>query len=665
MYGSPVAIAQSWPSQEPYHVVPNQQRRNGRYCSDIVYLRRDDVGVERLKYPILVPSTGDGTSGWQLHPHRILAETYDAAVDESNHQGILGNKPTETVHVNSHGSSSRERDISEPPIGRNPPYGNGFSAKVEFPYFEGVDPCSWLRKCNRYFQYHNITDPQQKLESAVLHLNGKAESWFFSYHVSKGRVSWSEFTEEICKRFEGSENSKLNLIREFKKIEQKGTVDEYLEKFEELKTWVLIRNPSIPEEFFLEFFIEGLKDDIRHTVKLLDPYSFSKAIEKARHQENTIEAQIKKGRNQWSRTTVPSNSSQWGNTSTMTSYRNGGTNSGGNQRDKLFETRRAQGLCYKCGEKYHQGHVCRPKQLNAMDAYMESGEEGQDGVIGEQVEEQMEIPEEEIIEGTISLNALSGTEVPNTISLRGEAKKNKLTLLVDSGSTHSFLDMETAKKVGCHIKEASTMRVTVANGGHLMSRYCCPNFKWKIQGIEFEDTFRILKLGGNDMVLGGDWMRAHNPVLLDFEEYKIQVSHKGKRVELKGIYHQAELKVMTANGVKQLCKKGQAIWAHLFTLSATKAQEEKNIPEDIAQILEQFPDVFLEPTSLPPRRQHDHYIPLKPDSAPVSIRPYRYNFFQKNEIEKQVKDMVQNGIIQPSHSPFSSPVLLVKNKDGS
>lgn len=75
---------------------------------------------------------------------------------------------------------------------------------------------------------------------------------------------------------------------EFKKIEQTGTVDEYLEKFEELKAWVLIRNPTIPEEFFLEFFIEGLREDIRHTVRLLEPFSFSKAIKKARHQEKVL-----------------------------------------------------------------------------------------------------------------------------------------------------------------------------------------------------------------------------------------------------------------------------------------------------------------------------------------------------------------------------------------
>lgn len=167
------------------------------------------------------------------------------------------------------------------------------------------------------------------------------------------------------------------------------------------------------------------------------------------------------------------------------------------------------------------------------------------------------------------------------------------------------------------------------------------------------------------MILGGDWMKGHNPILLDFIEYKVQVTHKGKRVELRGIYHQWELKSMTATGVKHLLKKGQAIWAHLFTISAAEAQLEENIPAAIQQVLKEFPDVFSEPKTLPPRRNHDHFIPLKAETNLVSIRPYRYNFFQKNEIEKQVNEMLQNGIIQPSHSPFSSPVLLVKKNDGS
>jgi hypothetical protein len=49
----------------------------------------------------------------------------------------------------------------------------------------------------------------------------------------------------------------------------------------------------------------------------------------------------------------------------------------------------------------------------------------------------------------------------------------------------------------------------------------------------------------------------------------------------------------------------------------------------------------------------------------VNIRAYRYPPSLKDEIERQVNTMLDQGLIQPSKSPFSSLVLLVRKKDGS
>lgn len=74
--------------------------------------------------------------------------------------------------------------------------------------------------------------------------------------------------------------------------------------------------------------------------------------------------------------------------------------------------------------------------------------------------------------------------------------------------------------------------------------------------------------------------------------------------------------------------------------------------------------VFAEPIGLPPPRSFDHSITLH-NPTPVSVRPYRYPYFQKAEIERIVGELLQSGVTRPSQSPFSSPVLLVRKADGS
>ena len=72
----------------------------------------------------------------------------------------------------------------------------------------------------------------------------------------------------------------------------------------------------------------------------------------------------------------------------------------------------------------------------------------------------------------------------------------------------------------------------------------------------------------------------------------------------------------------------------------------------------------LPPQGLPPRRACDHWIPLLPGAQPINIRPYRHSPDTKNEIERQVKELLASGIIQHSNSPFASPAILVRKKDG-
>ena len=92
---------------------------------------------------------------------------------------------------------------------------------------------------------------------------------------------------------------------------------------------------------------------------------------------------------------------------------------------------------------------------------------------------------------------------------------------------------------------------------------------------------------------------------------------------------------------------------------------ETPVPPAVQELLQQHHTVFKDPQTLPPHRPLDHEIHLIPGVVPVNCRPYRYSPLQKDEIERQVSEMLKAGLITPSISPFASPVLLVKKKDGT
>lgn len=52
-------------------------------------------------------------------------------------------------------------------------------------------------------------------------------------------------------------------------------------------------------------------------------------------------------------------------------------------------------------------------------------------------------------------------------------------------------------------------------------------------------------------------------------------------------------------------------------------------------------------------------------NAPLRQRPYRVSAKERQVISEHVDDMLQRGVIRPSHSPWASPVVLVTKKDGS
>jgi hypothetical protein len=116
--------------------------------------------------------------------------------------------------------------------------------------------------------------------------------------------------------------------------------------------------------------------------------------------------------------------------------------------------------------------------------------------------------------------------------------------------------------------------------------------------------------------------------------------------------------------MEKLLKKGHSgVIAQLHDIQST---ETPHVPQDLQSLLSKHQTIFSTPQGLPPSQGvHDHSIPLVLRSLPPNIRPYRHPFAHKNEIEKMVQELLTVGIIHPSMSPYSSPVIMVLKKEGS
>ena len=110
-------------------------------------------------------------------------------------------------------------------------------------------------------------------------------------------------------------------------------------------------------------------------------------------------------------------------------------------------------------------------------------------------------------------------------------------------------------------------------------------------------------------------------------------------------------------------KEQLGVISQLCSLDVQKSYS--SISLDLQRVLDNHSKVFYIPKGTLPIRDHDHVIHLIPRSVPPNIRPYRYPYAQKSEIECMVAKMLEAGIIQPSQSSFSAPVVLVHKKDGS
>ena len=329
-------------------------------------------------------------------------------------------------------------------------------------------------------------------------------------------VTWEELTQALCVRFGPSDYEDFD--EALAKLRQTGTVREYKMQFERLAAWV----HNWLETALLGSYIGGLKEEIRSKVKLFRPTTLLHATSLARLQEDKLQ---KLRRPLLKTALLPTPPPKSGPTNTSMPRLPPGTDFKRLTQSEM-QARRDKGLCYNCDERFAPGHRCKKQQVFLLETLTEPKEE-EGSVVEIKEDDEPTCPE-------ISLHALSGIAIPHTMRVTGLIDGTRLHILIDSRSTHNFVNSRVAKKPRCRPVTASAFEVLVANGERLWCDEIFLAVPLEIQGYRFETSMYPLQLQGSDAVLGMQWLRSLGRVIHDWEKLTMEFTVAGQDYVIRG-----------------------------------------------------------------------------------------------------------------------------------
>ncbi|KAJ1407426.1 Retrotransposon gag domain [Sesbania bispinosa] len=449
-------------------------------------------------------------------------------------------------------------------------------ARIDFPRFNGENVNQWLYQCNNFFSIDNTPDPI-RVQLAIVHLEGRALQWHttLSKTLNCSSLCWADYAQLVIARFGDVCDDPM---AELMQLRQKSSVVEYHKEFDSIITRL-----SLPENYTLSCFLARMYEAANA------PTSLSNAKNVVGSSNNAGIVKNQKGllgvKPVSAPKPIPSTSSQ---KETATSkFKTGKTLT-----PTFMSERRANGLCYFCDEPYSHEHSLTHKKLQVH--------------VLEVLEDKETVEEPSVLaefydadELQISVHALSGVANFKTMRVTGHYQKHPVHILIDSGSTHNFLDIGFAKRYGCRIEDLDPINVVVADGYKLPISSIVRNFTWRLQNTIFTSDIMLIPLGGYDLVLGIEWLVTLGDIVWNFEKLQMEFKINGKRHVLRGsaqggiktIRKQQVGKVL-AEGVHlsmiHLCGGGEGL---LQSLTAHSNQPQ--LPPRIVDLLTEFDDSDL------------------------------------------------------------------------
>lgn len=366
---------------------------------------------------------------------------------------------------------------------------------------------TWLSRCEQFFHgQHTVED--EKIWIAAFHLTDEAQECYTHAEEAYGTPLRRRFKEMVELRFSPPlRHNKLGTLAELRRA---GSVADYQEKFMSL----LSRAGPLMEVQKIELFTAGLQGKLRIDVELEAPASLDTAMSLARAYELRVQIEdpvpIEPAKPPArAPATRPAASPAAPHVAPIAAVASAPAAPAAAARaaapvraarvarrtltPEEMQSQCEAGLCFNCDEKFTPGHRC--KRLFWL--YAPSADDNETNP-----------PNAEDGDPGISLYAMAGVRLPGseTMQLHITINGKRLVALLDSGSTHNFINADVATDPNMLLSPCHGLRVCIANGDHLECSGVARNVMFLVGNEAFFSDFFVIPLDTFDAVLGIQWL---------------------------------------------------------------------------------------------------------------------------------------------------------------
>lgn len=511
---------------------------------------------------------------------------------------------------------------------------------------------AWIRKVDGFFNFHGIQEPQRHL-FALTWLGANAAQWWevqVSMHYRDSDATWDDLKAAVMERYAPIEATISQAITKIRSLRQgKSTVAQYSQEFLLLWSQAELKDEALAKEFYMG----GLEGDLVNHISDYSSLTLSQVIARAEglrplRAHLPAPARLAMGSSQ---SLVPMDIDQLAV-----------LGPDGRLRPEVRQARLAGNLCLRCGASGHRVDTCpigngagrRGKQTPR-------GRPGRSGVSqlvagggeGEVMDGNVNAPTA-LYPSVVHCSSLACGRPPLHVEVM--VLGCKVRALVDSGCTLTLLSESLYRDLpAAHLASPSApVEVRTADNTIHLSKTQLPDLHIIFRGRStiLPTTLVSTAVARERLVLGMDWLERANPSI-DWARRTLSLP---SRVEV------AALSTPPGAGASGA---GAGAVAGKVEQSLARAADQ-DLPTLEAAFRAEFSSSFrAELSGIPPSREVDFHIDLLPGTTPPSRPSYRHSEEAAEEIQRQVEDLLAKGLVRPSSSPYSAPVLLVPKGDGS